>query len=156
MERVARLHRTRPWDELAVVLTDDAGIAGINRECFGRPGVTDVIVCEYEPVPGEEGRFSAEIVVNLQRAVENGRRLGRAGGHRHWGPDRELALYIAHGCDHLSGEDDRRKAGRMRMRRRELRWLRQAAAAGLLEGLVATDTRHATRDTRHPKPPPAP
>jgi ssRNA-specific RNase YbeY (16S rRNA maturation enzyme) len=35
----------------------------------------------------------------------------------------ELALYIAHGFDHLSGADDDTPARRAAMRRTEMRWL---------------------------------
>ena len=46
--------------------------------------------------------------------------------------DRELALYLAHGCDHLTGADDATPAGRARMRRRELGWLRELALTRLI------------------------
>jgi len=58
--------------------------------------------------------------------------IRRAGG-----PDRELALYLAHGCDHLAGADDATPRQRAAMRRRELRWLRAAAHADLLMGLFS-------------------
>ncbi|MBQ3810327.1 MAG: hypothetical protein II839_05855, partial [Kiritimatiellae bacterium] len=40
-----------------------------------------------------------------------------------WNADAELALYLAHGFDHLAGSDDATAAGYRAMRRRELRWL---------------------------------
>ena len=40
-----------------------------------------------------------------------------------WSAGHELALYIAHGLDHLSGADDATYEGYRTMRRRELRWL---------------------------------
>ena len=60
-----------------------------------------------------------EIIVNAERAWLAGSR------RRGWSPSRELALYIAHGCDHLNDERDTTPAGRRRMRRRELHWLAQ-------------------------------
>jgi ssRNA-specific RNase YbeY (16S rRNA maturation enzyme) len=44
-------------------------------------------------------------------------------GPQHDGADAELALYIAHGFDHLSGADDNTPARRAAMRRTEMRWL---------------------------------
>ena len=58
----------------------------------------------------------AELVINAERALAEGRR--RAGGAA-----RELALYLAHGMDHLAGRDDDTPARRRAMRRRETRWL---------------------------------
>jgi len=118
----------RRWREICLVLTDDAGIEPLCRTYFGKPRATDVVSFLYQPMPGDDSRYSADIVVNVQRAVERG---------KHGGADRELALYVAHGCDHLMGEDDATRAERLRMRRRELRWLRQAHARDMLAGLFA-------------------
>jgi rRNA maturation RNase YbeY len=112
---------------LDILLTDDAGIIAANRAVFGRDYVTDVISLAYPPMPGEAGA-SGELVINVELAAREGRR--RAGG-----PDRELALYLAHGCDHLAGADDATPRQRATMRRRELGWLRAAAGAALIPGL---------------------
>ncbi|TAN38842.1 MAG: rRNA maturation RNase YbeY [Verrucomicrobia bacterium] len=115
------------WQEVGILLTDDAGIVMANEAVFGRDYVTDVISLTYLPQPGEVG-LSGELIINVELAVREGAR--RAGG-----PDRELALYLAHGCDHLAGADDATPRQRAAMRRRELRWLRLAAREGLLKGL---------------------
>lgn len=94
------------WQSLAVTLLDDAGITGLNREYFGHDTATDVISFAY-------GAGVGEIFVNAERA----RRARR--------PAWELALYIAHGCDHLAGADDNTPARRRRMLARERRWLAQ-------------------------------
>ena len=93
-----------------------------------RDEVTDVLSFDYAPLPGETDTPSAEIVVNVERA--------RRVGPRYGGVDRELALYIAHGCNHLTGADDSTIRDRERMRRRERRWLTAARENGLLEGLI--------------------
>ena len=67
-------------------------------------------------------------MVNSERAAAEGR--GRPGG-----TSRELALYLAHGLDHLAGRDDAAPAERRAMRRRENGWL--AAEAGAWAGLAA-------------------
>lgn len=102
------------WNEVTVLLTDDAGIIQANREFFGKDRPTDVISFRAEPVPGENGT-TGDLLVNAECAL-------REGPH-HAGPDRELALYIAHGFNHLSGADDNTPARRAAMRRTEMKWL---------------------------------
>jgi len=117
---LARTPAERPWQEVTVHLLDDAGIAPVNRAVLGHEGATDVITQRYEPIPGEAGGLVGELFVNVERALRAAPR--RAG----WSADRELALYLAHGCDHLAGADDAMPRERARMRRRELAWLRLA------------------------------
>jgi len=62
---------------------------------------------------------------------------GAGRGARRGNAADELALYLAHGCDHLSGANDRTLRERRRMRRRELLWLAQARRNGLMAGLWA-------------------
>ena len=102
------------WQEVTLLLTDDAGITQYNREFFGKDHPTDVISFRSEPVPGEDGA-TGDLIVNVECAA--------CEGPRHEGPDAELALYIAHGFNHLSGADDDTPARRAAMRRTEMRWL---------------------------------
>jgi len=124
---------------VSAVLLDDAGIAAVNRDFLGRREPTDVISFRYEPLPGEADRCEGEVLVNVQRAIEEGPRAGRGGASR------ELALYVAHGCDHLAGSGDETAAARARMRRRERRWLRAAPGAALVDGLLRAGGAHAPR-----------
>jgi len=110
-----------------VILADNTETIRVNRQLFDSDNSTDVISLKYAPAPGSKTGFG-EIVVNVDRAIEEGPYRG--------GMDRELALYIAHGLDHLSGENDDTAAGYARMRRRELRWLKEAEKTGLLRGLI--------------------
>ena len=112
------------WTELSLVLTDHAGISRINQGYLHVSDTTDVISFRYDSIPGEADCVSGEIFVNIEQSV--------ALGPAHGGCSRELALYIAHGCDHLAGETDHTAAGYARMRQRELRWLKSATANGLL------------------------
>ncbi len=130
VERLSARGEGRGWCEIAVVLTDDEGIRPINWRCFGRGEATDVISFRYDPMPGDKGLHSAEVVVNVQRAIE------REGAGRIKRVARELALYILHGCDHLSGAADRGRRERDRMRRREVRLLKQAERLGYLDDLI--------------------
>ncbi len=131
MVKVQKLDRNQLWDELLLIITDDAGISEINKEVFGRPNATDVISVSYEPMPHISDKSTAEIIVNVQRAVEAASRIGK-----HWNRQKEFALYIAHGCDHLWGEDDHDNASRKRMRRRELNWLKELNQNNLLSHLL--------------------
>lgn len=118
-------HRLDPcaaWEQMAIHLVDDVGIQHAHVCYFGKDTVTDVISQRYAPLPGECG-CTGEIIVNVQQAL-------RAKAVRGWTPNRELALYIAHGIDHLHGGIDDTPTQRQQMRRRELRWLRKLQANG--------------------------
>jgi len=111
---------------VCVVLVDDKGMTQTNQEYFGKNRPTDVISFRYDPVPGENNAWSGDLIVNVDRAVQV--------GPQHKGVDYELALYIAHGFDHLSGADDDTDAKRKKMRATETAWLREAG--DLVDGLV--------------------
>lgn len=90
-----------------------------------------MISFSYRPQPGGRGAGSGEVVVNAERAWQLGRDARRASA--------ELALYIAHGLNHLTGASDHTARLRARMRRQELGWLKKAEAAGRLGLLFAAD-----------------
>jgi len=122
-----RLKPECPWAEVSVVLTDDAGIASVNRTFLDHARATDVITFTLLPMPGGGAGTSGEIYLNVERAMGEGARRD--------GATDELALYLAHGCDHLAGANDRTVMERRRMRRRELLWIRRARQDGLMAGL---------------------
>ena len=113
--RLAARTPRRRWENVCLILLDDEGMAAANRACFRRDRPTDVISLTYRPA-GREGGWRGEVLVNSERARQEGRR-------RPGGAARELALYLAHGFDHLSGADDNTPRRRAAMRRRETRWL---------------------------------
>ena len=128
MQRAQRLDASIQWNTLVLHLVDDAGIRRAHQAYFGVDTVTDVISQQYPPLPPEHG-YQGEIIVNVQQAL-------RAHALNGWSRNRELALYIAHGIDHLHGSTDATEQTRLRMRRRELRWLRQIQNKGFpLESL---------------------
>ncbi len=114
--------------DITLHLTDDRGIAAVKQAVFGMPEITDVVALSYLPTPAAPAP-EGEIFVNVQRAFTRSCRQG-------WSPARELALYIAHGLDHLAGADDRTPPERRRMRRRELRWIAAPACLAAMEHLV--------------------
>ena len=123
MKRPAFSRGPRKWADIAVLLLDDRGMAEANGRVFRRPESTDAISLAYRPAAAGGG-WRGEILVNVERACAEGRRTGRT-------PGGELALYLAHGLDHLAGASDRTSAQRARMLARERRWLRCARRAGL-------------------------
>lgn len=107
------------------MLTDDNGITPPNLEFFGKNRPTDVISFRCDPIPGEEGA-TGDLIVNAECALRE--------GPTHDGPAAELALYIAHGFNHLSGADDNTPQKRAAMRRTEKRWL--AALQSEIKNLI--------------------
>jgi len=91
MEKIVSLTPEVMWHELSLVLTDDS-IRDLNSTWFQKDTVTDVISFAYP----DEG--FGEVIVNLTQAKEE--------GELRQSPDHELALYIAHGCHHLTGAED--------------------------------------------------
>lgn len=112
-----------PWREVAIHLTGDTANQAINKRILGHDYPTDVITQAYEPFPFEPPGLTAELHVNVEQA----RRAAKALRRLTWA--QELLLYIAHGCDHLTGADDATPAQRQVMRRRDLRWMRAALKA---------------------------
>ena len=109
--------------EVTIVLQDDEGSDEAHRAIMDVCGATDVITQRYDAMPGEAPGVYGELYVNVERAAS------AAPSRPGWNAEKELLLYVAHGMDHLSGEDDLDDAGRMRMRRRELKWLREFSEA---------------------------
>ena len=140
-DRAARRNPRRQWMELDVVLLGDAGMAEANRLCLDHEGPTDVISLAYRPMSGDTG-WRGEVIINLD--------LAHRIGPQHSGAGRELALYLAHGLNHLSDAHDRTPSERARMRRREMRWLRAAFDAGGLGRLErwGRGRKHAKRARR--------
>ncbi len=128
MKKASRLNPDRVWGDIAIIFLDDAGITHYNLLYLDHAGATDVISFATSPFV-QTDVWQGEILVNAQRAAEYGSKLGNA--------DFELALYLAHGINHLTGADDATAAERQRMRSRELRWLDEADEEGVeLYGLL--------------------
>jgi rRNA maturation RNase YbeY len=121
MERVQRLRKEFKWTELSIVLTDDS-IRALNLEWFGKDSVTDVISFAY-PDSGNATGDTGEVILNVVQAREEG--LLRAS------PDRELALYLAHGCHHLTGAEDDTPERKRAMLRLESAWVNKAESLNL-------------------------
>jgi rRNA maturation RNase YbeY len=117
------------WQEVTIHLLTDESIAPVNQAIMNHEGATDVITQRYDACPGEPEGLIGELFINVQRACM----IVRAKG---WTKQQELALYLAHGFDHLTGADDATALERAAMRRRERRWLvlTRDYISGLLRG----------------------
>ena len=115
------------WQEVTIHLLTDEGISPVNQAIMNHEGATDVITQRYDTCPGEPEGLIGELFINVQRACTIARPKG-------WTRQHELALYLAHGFDHLTGADDATANERAAMRRRERRWLEltQDCISGLL------------------------
>lgn len=113
-----------PFRAVTVILQDDAFSAEVHLAINGAAGATDVVTQRYDALPGEVPGVYGELYVNCDRAVR------AAPKRRGWSAAKELLLYVAHGMDHLSGADDLEPADFVRMRRRELAWLKAWAQPG--------------------------
>lgn len=129
MEKASKLIPERQWQDISLVVTDDDLISSVNSEFKGTSSSTDVLSFCLPPMPEAPALFTGELFVNAQAAIAMAK-----GGPKEVA--RELALYIAHGCDHLMDEDDCDTPSRRRMRNRELRWLREADTIGLLDEIA--------------------
>ncbi len=102
-------HGGRAGLALSVVFVADVELARLHASHLGDPSPTDVMAFEL----GEEGGGAeGELYVSVERARAEARARDLA-------PERELALYVVHGCLHLCGFDDRRAGPRVRMRAAE-------------------------------------
>ena len=104
---------------VTVILQHDDESDAVHRAIMGVDGATDVITQRYDAMPPEPAGVYGELYVNVDQAM---RAAPKRSG---WSVAKELLLYVAHGMDHLSGADDHSPADYWRMRRRELRWIRE-------------------------------
>lgn len=132
------------FGEITVVFAGDKVMTRVHRDAMGTDGPADVVTIPYDASPVTPA--SAEIYVNVDLACErgvdrSGIELIRSETTGEWSPEHELALYVAHGLDHLAGGGDASKAGFKAMREREIKWVRKAEKAGLLKNIFKPEKR---------------
>jgi len=127
MRRVKAIAPGMKWTAVSLVFTDHRLMCALHQEHMGSSKRTDVLSFTYPPQPGDSG-YAGEVFVNVERAFQ--------AGPRHRGPAYECALYIAHGCQHLTGAEDHTFSLQRRMRMREHAWLSSANDAGLIAPLI--------------------
>ena len=138
---LAAAHAPAPAS-LALILTDDAELAGLNATHMGKEGATDVlsfpllpphtfargaggiaVVGSFALPPGTVPHLG-DIVVSVERAIEQAE-SGRGGhtGDVRWSPQDELRLLVTHGTLHVCGWDHAEPVEEAEMRALESRLL---------------------------------
>jgi rRNA maturation RNase YbeY len=100
--------------DLSILLTDNKGIARLNKECFGKDSPTNVISFSY--LEGFQHEVVGDLIISVERAREE---AGKAGVPFH---ERLLSL-VVHGLVHVLGfdhEEGAAEARRMRYREKKL------------------------------------
>ena len=138
-ESSAQRNGAPDYESVSLIITGDALISRIHQQSMGIEGTTDVLTLTYAAAPGTPA--TAEIFVNAQLAARCGADRSSLDliadeAHGLWSPAHELALYIAHGFDHLAGNDDTSASGFKLMRKSEIAWVRQAHALGLVDRII--------------------
>ncbi len=102
--------------EVSIAFVGDVEMRRLNRDYHAQDRTTDVLTFPMadarRPAPAVPGEGLAELVVCTDRAAVEARSRGGD-------PERELLLYVVHGCLHLAGFDDHDPRDRRAMRRRE-------------------------------------
>ena len=98
---------------VSLVVTDDPGIQGLNRQFRGVDAPTDVLAFPAEQAddfvsPAELPSHLGDVVISHPRAEEQ----ALEAGHR---TEMEMAILAVHGLLHLLGYDHRDEAGRAEM-----------------------------------------
>jgi probable rRNA maturation factor len=109
--------------ELSVTLTNDPGIAALNRRHRAIDRPTDVLSFPQVPTPGPM-RMLGDLVLSVQTAR-------REAAERGVSLREELRRYAAHGLLHLLGEDHEEAKAARRMATLERKLLRRS---GLIDG----------------------
>jgi probable rRNA maturation factor len=91
-----------------VVLVDDDYLLEVNRKFLNHNYKTDVISFDLDG----DGEIEGEIYVSLERAIVQARRYKVA-------IEKEVLRLIVHGVLHLTGWQDKTRAEKLRMRKRE-------------------------------------
>jgi probable rRNA maturation factor len=106
--------------EVAVLLTTDDGIRGLNKRFRKKNKATDVLSFPAEPGFGMAGDLAISVDTAQKQASEQGHKLSV-----------ELRVLMLHGLLHLSGMDHEIDDGKMARKERRLR-----AKLGLPMGLI--------------------
>ncbi|MBE6427858.1 MAG: rRNA maturation RNase YbeY [Planctomycetaceae bacterium] len=104
--------------ELSIALVDDEMIHGINRQFLCHDYPTDVISF---PLSDSPAKLEGEIVLSTDTAKREAEKVCGS-----WNAEKEVILYVVHGCLHLIGFDDHCDEDLVEMRLAEVECLRVA------------------------------
>lgn len=126
---ISEIHqKTNKYDEISIIIINDDKMIDLNKTYFNKNSTTDVISFLYDPIPGEQNLYSGDIIINLDKVVNEGKIRNNM--------NYELGFYLAHGFDHLNGNKDNTYIKRLIMHKREKKWLKNADKLNLLDNLI--------------------
>ena len=103
---------------ISLVFVDDLKMKELNQRFLGRPNTTDVMAFplsdDFDP---DEEQLLGEVIVSVETAI-------REASKRKIPPEKELLLYLVHGCLHLLGYNDIKEKDRKVMCKKERQILR--------------------------------
>lgn len=118
----------RKWSDISVIIVNEDEIKSLHKKYFNKNTTTDVITFTYPPIPCEK-YYSGDIIINIDIAHEEGIKRKNI--------NYELAFYIAHGIDHLNGNNDDTLEKRKKMHNREKKWVAKLDEIDLLNNLIS-------------------
>jgi len=98
-----------------ICFTDDTLIKKFNAKFLKTDTSTDVLAFNLNDSGGGKIML-ADIMISADTAINNARKFKTE-------PDYELMLYVTHGVLHILGYDDRDKARKKQMRKKELEYV---------------------------------
>jgi probable rRNA maturation factor len=107
LTRISR-KENRPIKSLTYVFCSDAYLQALNKKYLHHNSYTDILTFDYSEKTDLEG----EIFISIPRVRENARKYGEPF-------ERELKRVMAHGLLHLLGFNDKNRADKAQMRRKE-------------------------------------
>jgi len=113
VRRVLEAEKGPQPGQIGVCFVDDRAIRRLNAQFHHRDEPTDVLSF---PLSGTDRTLVADIVVSTETACRQARAYRSS-------PRRETALYVVHGLLHLLGYDDHSRKDRLRMQRRQRKYL---------------------------------
>jgi probable rRNA maturation factor len=110
--------------KVVVAFVDNPHIHRLNKQFLNHDEPTDVITFPYSDRKAK--KLEGEIVIGYEIAAEYAADRGHAA-------DRELILYVIHGCLHLCGYDDTTAKAERQMRVKEREYLQKLGLPDITE-----------------------
>ena len=123
---LALIHQSAPEEaDLTIVLSDDHQLRELNLQWMGVDAPTDVLSFPSDEIDPETGsRYLGDILISVQRAVEQAKAAGHA-------PVSEIELLVVHGVLHLMGHDHAEPEEKARMWKAQAEILAQLGLGSL-------------------------
>lgn len=113
-----------PASKVGLAFVDNAHIHRLNKQFLNHDEPTDVLTFPYSTPKAK--KLEGEVVIGYEVAEEYAADRGHA-------VDRELILYVIHGCLHLCGYDDTTAKAERLMRAKEREYLAKLGLPDITE-----------------------